>query len=137
MRRTAALIAAVALASCGDDDDAERHPTATATPGRVLVADDRSFERIAVDHDGRVLVLFWAPWSGPDRIVLPYLDVIARERPDLRVVKVDVDKSPRTSQRYEVLAVPTAMILREGEVQGDPVVGTMPRERWERELGID
>jgi thioredoxin 1 len=135
MRRVAAMLAAAALASCGDDP--ERPPTATAAENRVLVADDRSFERIAVDHDGRVLVLFWAPWSGPDRVVLPYLDAIARERSDLRVVKVDVDKSPRTAQRYEVLAIPTAMVIRGGEVQGDPVVGVLPRKRWERELGID
>ena len=97
----------------------------------------RAAERLVVDHDGPVLVLFWAPWSGPDRTVLPYLGDIARERrSDLRVVKVDVDKSPRTAQRYRVRAIPTAMVLRGGEVQGDAVVGALPRRRWERELGI-
>ena len=135
----AALLTAAVLAACGGDaqPEAGERPAATPSAGRVLTADDRSFERVAVEPDGPVLVLFFAPWSGPDRIILDYLAPIARERRDLRVVKVDVDQAPSTAQRYNVLAIPTAVVLRGGELQGEPVTGALPRQRWERELGLD
>jgi thioredoxin 2 len=64
-----------------------------------------------------VLVDFWAPWCGPCRMVSPALAQLAEERPgQLKLVKVNVDESPRLQQRFAVQAIPTLMVLRGGKV---------------------
>ena len=64
-----------------------------------------------------VLVDLWATWCGPCRMVSPALERLATERAgELKLVKVDVDQAPRLAQRFEVQAVPTLMVLRDGEV---------------------
>jgi thioredoxin-like negative regulator of GroEL len=137
--RLAIAALAIGVAGCGGSDAGERSASpapATAT-GQVLTADDASFERVVEEADQPVLVLFWAPWSGPDRVVMPYLGRAARERPGLRVVKVDVDRAPEVAQRDDVVAIPTAMVLRDGEQSGKRVTGALPRKRWEAQLGLD
>ena len=66
-----------------------------------------------------VLVDFWAPWCGPCRMVSPALAQLAQERPgQIKLVKVNVDESPRLQQRFAVQAIPTLMVLRDGKVLG-------------------
>ena len=134
----ASLAAAAVLAGgCGDDEEARDRQPPPDRPAKVVDAGDREFDEVVESADGPVLVLFWAPWSGPDRTVLPYLDRAARERPQLTVVKVNVDRAPKAATRFEVLSIPTAMVLVDGRVRGRPVVGAYPRARWERDLGLD
>ena len=64
-----------------------------------------------------VLVDLWAVWCAPCRQVSPVLARLARERAgQLKLVKVDVDKAPELSERFDVQAVPTLLVLRGGEV---------------------
>ncbi len=105
--------------------------------GQVIAADDEAFKALVASSQRPLLVLFWAPWSGPDRVVLSYLDAVARERPALQVVKVDVDRAPEAARRYRILSVPTAMVLLDGRRRGRRVIGALPRKRWERELDLN
>src|ERR1700753_3921144 len=67
----------------------------------VVDAGDESFGGIAEGPGVPVLVDFWAPWCGPCRMVSPALEQLAAERAgQLKLVKIDVDKSPATSQRF-------------------------------------
>ena len=64
-----------------------------------------------------MLVDLWAEWCGPCRQVSPALAQLARERAGkVKLVKVDVDRAPMLSQRYDVQAIPTLIVLRGGEV---------------------
>ena len=64
-----------------------------------------------------VLVDLWAVWCAPCRQVSPVLARLAHERAgQLKLVKVDVDQAPELSQRFDVQAVPTLLVLRGGEV---------------------
>ena len=64
-----------------------------------------------------MLVDLWAEWCGPCRQVSPALARLARERAgQVKLVKVDVDRAPMLSQRYDVQAIPTLIVLRGGEV---------------------
>ena len=64
-----------------------------------------------------VLVDLWAVWCAPCRQVSPVLARLADERAGrVKLVKVDVDKAPGLSQRFDVQAVPTLLVLRGGEV---------------------
>lgn len=63
------------------------------------------------------LIDFWAAWCGPCRMVSPVLDRLARERAGrIKLVKVDVDRSPQLSRRFDVQAIPTLMIIVGGKV---------------------
>src|SRR5689334_5013638 len=83
----------------------------------ITAADDGDFANVAEKASVPVLVDLWATWCGPCRMVSPALERLATQRAgELKLVKVDVDKAPRLSQRFEVRAVPTLMVLRDGEV---------------------
>ena len=64
-----------------------------------------------------VLVDMWATWCAPCRMVSPALEQVARDLAGrLKLVKVDVDRAPKVSERFTVQAVPTLMIVQNGEV---------------------
>jgi len=64
-----------------------------------------------------VLVDMWATWCAPCRMVSPALEQVARDLAGrLELVKVDVDRAPKVSERFTVQAVPTLMIVQDGDV---------------------
>jgi thioredoxin 2 len=80
----------------------------------------------AVDTKRLVLVDLWAPWCGPCRMVAPVLEKLSQEFADsLKVVKVNVDESPRVAQRYEARSIPMLLFMRSGELV-DTVIGAQP-----------
>ena len=82
----------------------------------IVDAGDSDFGEIA-QAAIPILVDLWAEWCGPCRRVSPALAQLARERAgQVKLVKVDVDRAPMLSQRYDVQAIPTLIVLRGGEV---------------------
>ena len=109
---------------CGQ---ANRVPTAAAGTPRcgkcrqvlpwIADADDATFREVAEAAKIPVVVDLWAPWCGPCRTVSPALEQLARDLAGkVKLVKVNVDSSPQTSQRFAVQAIPTLLILRDGKV---------------------
>lgn len=83
----------------------------------IVDAGDDDFGAVAEQSPVPVLVDFWAAWCGPCRMVSPALDQLARERAGgIKLVKVDVDKSPGLSRRFGIQAIPTLMVLADGKV---------------------
>jgi len=83
----------------------------------IADADDGSFAQVAEQADIPVLVDLWATWCAPCRMVSPALERVAADLAGrIKLVKVDVDGSPSLSRRFEVLAVPTLMVLDRGRV---------------------
>jgi thioredoxin 2 len=83
----------------------------------IADAGDGDFTDVAERAPVPVLVDLWATWCGPCRTVSPVLERLATDRAgELKLVKVEVDAAPQLSQRFEVRAVPTLMVLRDGDV---------------------
>ncbi|SEF24555.1 thioredoxin 2 [Amycolatopsis pretoriensis] len=83
----------------------------------VVDAGDADFAPIAERAGLPVLVDLWAEWCGPCRSVSPALDRLARARAGkVKLVKVDIDRAPGVARRFDVMAVPTLLVLRGGEV---------------------
>ena len=83
----------------------------------IANASDDDFAEVAEKARVPVLVDLWAAWCGPCRMVSPVLEQLATEYAGrLKLVKVDVDRSPRLSERFAVQAVPTLLLLRDGQV---------------------
>ena len=75
-----------------------------------------NFHEEVINSDRPVLMDFWAPWCGPCRMVVPIVDEIARERDDIKVVKINVDEEQELAREYRVMSIPTLMVMRNGEV---------------------
>jgi thioredoxin 2 len=83
----------------------------------VVDADDTTFADIADAATVPVIVDLWAPWCGPCRMVSPALEQLASDLAgQVKLVKVNVDVSPRLSQRFGAQAIPTLLVLRSGQV---------------------
>lgn len=83
----------------------------------ITEAGDADFAEVAERAKPYVLVDLWATWCGPCRMVSPALEEVAHELAGrVKLVKVDIDRSPRLAQRFQVQAVPTLLLLDGGEV---------------------
>jgi thioredoxin 2 len=93
----------------------------------VADADDDTFAEIAEAATLPVLVDLWAPWCAPCRLVSPALERLARDLAGrIKLVKVNVDEAPRLVQRFDVRAVPTLLILRNGELAARQAGALLP-----------
>ena len=109
--------------------------------GPINDVTDTNFQAEVIESDQPVLVDFWAPWCGPCRVVAPMLEEITGERPDLKVVKLNMDENHQTASEYQVLAIPTLLLFRNGQVakrirarcpRSASRPRSSPRSRWQR-----
>ena len=86
-----------------------------------------NFQELVLNADREVLLDFWAPWCGPCRMVSPVVDEIAEERKDILVGKVNVDEEMELAAQFQVMSIPTLVVIRNGQVV-NRVVGARPKD---------
>lgn len=88
----------------------------------IVHVSDASFEEDVLKAKGAVLVDFWAEWCGPCKMIAPMLDEVATEyQGKLQIAKVNIDENPRTPQRFNVRGIPTLILFKNGQVEGQKV----------------
>ncbi|MEL7570742.1 MAG: thioredoxin, partial [Eubacteriaceae bacterium] len=75
-----------------------------------------NFDREVLNSSVPVLLDFWASWCGPCRMVSPIIDQIASEVTTAKVGKVNVDEQPELAMKFNVMSIPTLMVMKDGKV---------------------
>ena len=87
-----------------------------------------NFQEEVLNSEKKVLLDFWAPWCGPCRMVVPMVEQIAAERPDIKVGKVNIDEEFELARAYGISSIPTLMVLKEGRIVRQST-GAMPKNK--------
>ncbi len=91
---------------------------------------DESFEKEVLESKKLVMVDFWAPWCMPCQMLKPVVEEIAKEVEEKASVKtMNVDESPKTSEKYNIRSIPAVLFFKDGEVVKE-VIGIQSKENY-------
>jgi len=94
----------------------------------ATLVNDQNFDAEVVKSDIPVMVDFFADWCGPCKMLMPTVEELAGEwEGKVKIVKVNVDESPETAQKYGVMSIPTLLFVAGGE-EKDRVTGALPKD---------
>jgi len=100
-----------------------------------LVVTQENFEKEVMNSDLPVLVDFWAPWCGPCRMMSPIVDELATELDGkMKIAKINVDENSGIAGQYNVMSIPTFLIINKGVV-AEQLVGGMVKEALKEKIG--
>lgn len=75
-----------------------------------------NFQNEVLHSEKKVLLDFWAPWCGPCRMVVPIVEEIADERPDIKVGKINVDEEVELASQFGIMSIPTLVVIENGKI---------------------
>lgn len=81
----------------------------------ILSVSSENFESEVLKSEKPVLIDFYADWCGPCKMVSPIVEQIAKEHEDVKVVKVNIDDNQDLAVKYGVTAIPTLIVIKNGE----------------------
>ena len=85
-----------------------------------------NYQSEVLSSDKPVLLDFWAPWCGPCRMVVPIVEEIAAERPDILVGKINVDEEVELASQFGIMSIPTLVVIEKGRIVNQ-VMGARPK----------
>lgn len=101
---------------------------------KITELDSSNFDATISAGSAPVVVDFWAPWCGPCKAIAPILEELAEELGDaVKICKVNVDNNSDIAGKYEIRAIPTILIFKDGAVT-DTVVGLSSKEDLKAKL---
>ena len=87
---------------------------------------NNNFLSEVMNSEKKVLLDFWAPWCGPCRMVVPMVEEIAKEHPDIKVAKINVDENPELATRFGIMSIPTLVVMENGKIVNQ-AMGARPK----------
>ena len=95
---------------------------------------EKNFDETLAQHDGLIMVDFWAEWCGPCRAIAPVLEELARDSAGrITLAKVNVDENHGLAARYAIRSIPTVLFVRQGKVV-DQLIGAVPQAKIKEKL---
>jgi thioredoxin 1 len=86
--------------------------------GNVIELTDATFDEVVHSSDVPVMVDFWAPWCPPCKIMAPILEEIGDEYTDkAKVCKLNTDEGRDSAMEFNIGAIPTTILFKDGQVQ--------------------
>ena len=90
-----------------------------------------SYHNEVMETEKVVVIDFWATWCGPCKMMAPVVEEVAKDYPDVKVCKVNVDEEPELSNAFKIVSIPTIVVIKNGEIIYS-VVGYRPKEDIEK-----
>lgn len=94
----------------------------------VITITKDNFQTEVLESDKPVLLDFWAVWCGPCRMISPTINEIAEELPTVKVGKINVDEEPELAKAYNVMSIPTLVVIKNGKVVNH-AIGARPKHQ--------
>ncbi len=92
---------------------------------KVIHVSDSDFDSKILKNELPCLLDFWAPWCGPCKAIGPVIDELANEfEGKIQIAKMNVDDNPATPGKYGVRAIPTLILVKDGELV-DQITGAV------------
>ena len=95
---------------------------------KVIELTKDNFDKEVVESDKTVLIDFWANWCMPCKMLSPVVDEIAKENPQIKVCKVNVDKEGELAGAFNVSSIPMLVVIKDKKVV-ETSVGVVPKEK--------
>ena len=92
----------------------------------AIIINKNNFQNEIMDSEKTVLLDFWASWCVPCRMVVPIIEEIAGERPDIKVGKINVDEQPELASEFSIMSIPTLVVMKNGKIV-QQVSGARPK----------
>lgn len=103
------------------------------TNNSILELTDDSFDEVVQNTDKKILVDFYADWCQPCKMLEPIVEEVSKENQDVLFVRVNVDENRELSNKYAIRALPTLVVIKNGE-EINRVVGLVEKAEVERLL---
>jgi thioredoxin 1 len=102
-------------------------------PSEPVEVTDATFNDFIKKY-GMVVVDCWAPWCGPCRMMTPVIDGLAKDlKGKVAFGKLNTDQNAKTSMRFQIEAIPTILIFKDGDMV-ERLVGARPKDDLQRRL---
>ena len=92
----------------------------------IMKVTSANFEEEVLNSDKTVLIDFYAEWCGPCKAYSPIVEAVASENEDIKVVKIDVDNAQDIAMKYQVMSIPTTVVIKDGK-EVNRVVGLVSK----------
>ncbi len=81
----------------------------------VLRISSEDFKKEVLEESKTVLVDFYADWCGPCKMLAPVVEEVAKEQEETKFVKINVDEAQELAIEYNIMSIPTLVVIKQGK----------------------
>lgn len=82
---------------------------------KVIEVNENNFEEEVLNSEKLVLIDFYADWCEPCKMLSPIIDEVSNEKDNVKFVRIDVDTNDNLATKYQIMYMPTLVIIKNGE----------------------